>query len=303
MRWRKMGLIYTPDGTQTWAKSHAMLPTPLDMGDGRLRIYVAFVDANTVGRIGYVDVDAHDPARVLAVSKQPVLDIGEPGAFDDNGVNPSSIVRAGDEIRLYYIGYQLGIHVRYLLFAGLAISRDGGATFERHARVPLLERSDGEMLLRSAPNVAADGDAWRMWYVAGDRHIPAGGTTRPTYNVRYIESADGIHWPAEGEVAVDLAGGDEYGLGRPFVSEWGGVQRMFYSVRSHGRGYHLGYAEAADGRNWLRRDQEVGIEVSRTGWDSEMLVWASVCRTEHGTYLFYNGNGYGESGFGYAILE
>ena len=63
-----MGLIYAPDGSQPWAKSHAMLPTPLDMGDGRLRIYVAFVDENTVGRIGYVDVDARDPSRVLEVS-------------------------------------------------------------------------------------------------------------------------------------------------------------------------------------------------------------------------------------------
>ncbi len=303
MRWRKMGLIYAPDGTQPWARSHAMLPTPLDMGDGRLRIYVAFVDENTVGRIGYVDVDAGDPSRVIEVSNTPVLDIGEPGAFDDNGVNPVSVVRAGDEVRLYYMGYQLGVHVRYLLFSGLAISHDGGATFERHARVPVLDRSDRELLLRSAPHVAPDGPPWRMWYVAGDHHVAAGGTTRPTYNVRYIESLDGIHWPAQGEVVVDLESDDEYGLGRPFVTAWDGRSRMFYSVRSHSRGYHLGYAEAADDGTWVRRDEAVGIEVSLAGWDSEMLVWASVCPTEQGVYLFYNGNGYGETGFGYAILE
>ena len=34
-----MGLIYLPDGSLPWARSHAMLPTPLDLGDGRLRIY------------------------------------------------------------------------------------------------------------------------------------------------------------------------------------------------------------------------------------------------------------------------
>ena len=117
-----MGLIYLPDGSLPWARSHAMLPTPLDLGDGRLRIYVASLDDDGVGRIGYVDVDISDPSRVLAVAAEPVLDVGQPGAFDDNGVNPCSVVRWGDEVRLYYIGYQLAVHVRYLLFSGLVRS-------------------------------------------------------------------------------------------------------------------------------------------------------------------------------------
>ncbi len=298
-----MGLIYAPDGSRPWAKSHAMFPTPLDMGDDRLRIYVAFVDENMVGRICYVDVDARDPARILEVSEEPVLDVGEPGAFDDNGVNPFSVVRAGDEVRLYYIGYQLGVNIRYLLFSGLAISLDGGTSFKRHARVPVLDRSDSELLLRSAPHVAAGGPPWRMWYVAGDRHISAGGTTRPTYNVRYIESEDGLRWPTEGAVAIDLQNDDEYGLARPFVTAWNGLYRMFYSVRSHERGYRMGYAVSTDGRTWVRRDEEAGIDISPRGWDSEMIYGASVVRNEHGIFMFYNGNDYGRTGFGYAILE
>ena len=280
-----------------------MLPTPFDLGDGRLRIYVAFVDANTVGRMGYVDVDIRDPGNVLAVSSTPLLDIGEPGAFDDNGVMPVSIVRAGDEVRLYYAGYQLGVHIRYMLFSGLAISRDGGETFDRHARVPVLDRSDSELLLRSAPHVAMGGPPWRMWYVAGDSHIPAGGTTRPTYNLRYIESENGTDWPSSGEVVIELADEDEYGLGRPFVTKWDGLLRMFFSVRSHSRGYRLGYAESVDGRSWVRHDDQAGIDVSSSGWDSEMIYGAAILQTEHGTFMFYNGNDYGRTGFGYAVLE
>lgn len=68
------------------------------LDERRIRVYVAMCDASTVGRIGYVDVDARDPTKVLAVSARPVLDIGEPGCFDDNGVNPISIVRCGDEV-------------------------------------------------------------------------------------------------------------------------------------------------------------------------------------------------------------
>ena len=34
-----------------------------------------------------------------------------------------------------------------------------------------------------------------------------------------------------------------------------------------------------------------------------MLAYPYVIQTPYGTYLFYNGNGFGQSGFGYALLE
>ncbi len=78
---------------------------------------------------------------------------------------------------------------------------------------------------------------------------------------------------------------------------------MFYAVRSHTRGYRMGYAVSDDGRSWTRRDEEVGIDLSPTGWDSEMAQGAAVVVTEFGTYLFYNGNDYGRTGFGWAVLD
>jgi hypothetical protein len=84
---------------------------------------------------------------------------------------------------------------------------------------------------------------------------------------------------------------------------------MFYSYRSAigyrtdpQRSYRLGYAESTDGRNWMRKDIEVGIARSETGWDSEMIEYSYVCKHQGRQYLFYNGNGFGKSGFGYAIL-
>ena len=58
MRWTKKGLVYAPDGRLPWAKKHAFPPTPHFPDDRRLRLYVAFCDEHTVGRVGYVDVDA-----------------------------------------------------------------------------------------------------------------------------------------------------------------------------------------------------------------------------------------------------
>jgi len=155
MDWRKLGRVYVADGDREWAASHAYCPTSIQLDEERIRVYVAFLDRDRVGRVGYVDVDAGDPTKVLDVSKDPVLDVGEAGMFDDNGVTPLSISRDGEEIRLYYAGWQLGVKVRYFLFLGLATSSDGGMSFQRRRRVPVLERSDSEPVVRSSAHEVA----------------------------------------------------------------------------------------------------------------------------------------------------
>jgi len=76
---------------------------------------------------------------------------------------------------------------------------------------------------------------------------------------------------------------------------------MWYSVR--GTAYRIGYAESADGITWQRADPSAGIEVSRSGWDSEMIEYAYVVDRIGARHMFYNGNGYGRSGLGYARLQ
>lgn len=302
MVWEKLGRVYVPDGSSDWAVSHAYLPTAFMLDEETIRVYVAFLGRGRVGRVGFVDVAAADPRRVLAVSRMPALDIGEPGAFDDNGVSPTSVVASGGTLRLYYMGWQLGVRVPYLLFAGLAVSEDGGATFTRYSRTPVLDRAEGEHACRSAPTVLPTEGGWRMWYVGGSRWIDIGGKHVPTYNIRHAESADGISWSSPGIVVLDLADDDEYGLGRPFVRGSPGDYQMWYSIRSRSKGYRLGYATSPDGLVWTRNDGSVGIDVSESGWDSEMICFACVQETKYGVYMFYNGNNHGETGFGAAVL-
>jgi sucrose-6-phosphate hydrolase SacC (GH32 family) len=303
MKWTKHGLIYAPDGRLPWAKHYAFPPTPYFLGDGRLRLYCAFCDAHTVGRVGYVDVDPADPKRVLAVSERPVLDIGEPGCFDENGLLPTSVVPVGDKLYLYYVGYQLGMKVRYYQFQGLAVSEDGGATFRRRRRTPVLDRSDAEPHHRTSAFVMRDGGRFKAWYVGGDRWTEVNGKSLPVYSIKYLESDDGEHWGPTGEPCINLKSDDEHALGRAWVLKGDRLWRMFYSSRTRSKGYRLGYAESADGRRWTRKDDEVGIDVSPDGWDSQMIAYSSVVPYRDKVYLFYNGNNCGQTGFGYAVLE
>ncbi len=302
MRWIKKGLIYGPDGKISWAKKHAFPPTPYFINENTIRVYVAFCDENTVGRVGYVDISAMNPSEVLNVSENPVLDIGNPGAFDENGVLPTSVVQYGDKLYLYYVGYQLGHKVRYYQFQGLAISEDGGNSFIRYTKCPILDRSDHEMLNRTSAFVMCD-NSFKMWYVGGSEWIDIRGKHLPVYNIRYLESSDGKKWGDEGRICIDFKDTDEFAFGRPFVIKHAGLYKMFYSVRTASEGYRPGYAESEDGNNWIRKDEEIGIEVSKSGWDSEMIAYLSIATYKDAVYMFYNGNKFGYDGFGYAVLE
>jgi sucrose-6-phosphate hydrolase SacC (GH32 family) len=232
-----------------------------------------------------------------------VLDIGAPGAFDENGILPTSIVPVGDELYMYYVGYQLGQKVRYYQFQGLAISRDGGDSFERYQRVPVIDRSDAELVNRTSAFVSLENGLFRMWYVGGSEWTQGKDKYLPVYNMRYLESRDGKTWGPEGRVCIDFASDDEHALGKPWVIQHGGLYKMWYSSRTRSKGYRLGYAESPDGVTWTRRDEAVGIDVSPTGWDSEMIAYAAVVPHRDRWYMFYNGNNCGQTGFGYAVLD
>ena len=97
---------------------------------------------------------------------------------------------------------------------------------------------------------------------------------------------------------------NEYALSKPWVIREGNTFKMWYSYRGNGDidTYRIGYAESIDSKIWTRKDDESGINISETGWDSEMICYPSVFTLNSRTYMLYNGNGYGKSGFGLAVL-
>jgi hypothetical protein len=305
MRWHKLGVVYKPDGTRDWAVSHAMVPTPTLLNEREVRVYLSFRDAQNVGRAGYVDVCTDDPLRVLRVSPEPVLDIGLPGTFDENGVLPTCVIDVSPGLKyMYYVGFEVGTRIRYRLLTGLAISRDGGETFVRNSRTPILERSDEELFFRGGPFVLREGNLFKMWYVAGSGWTSVAGKAMPVYDLKYLESADGIEWASAGRTCLDLRDSDEHGYGRPYVIRENGLYRLFYSIRRRSvAAYRLGYAESVDGINWRRLDDQLNFDVSMEGWDSEAVMYSAVITLEDKTYMFYNGNNFGETGFGVAMLE
>lgn len=303
MKWLKRGLIYGPPGDSWWAQRWALQPTPWLRDNGTIRVFCGFRTKEGVSRVGYVDVNADNPSEVLGVSKEPVLDIGAPGAFDENGVVPCVISEREGKLYLYYAGYMLGQKVKFLAFGGLAISEDGGESFKRYSRAPITDRTDDAFCFRAIHCLMNDDGVWRAWYGGGSHYTTTGdGRQLPNYNIRHAISDDGIHLRPDFAVCLDTQG-EEYRVGRPHVIKRDGIYRMLFCAGTPTERYRLAYAESPDGIAWTRKDDAISLVGPQEVWDSEMQAYPCTVMYRDKVYLLYNGNNYGEDGFGYAVLE
>jgi predicted GH43/DUF377 family glycosyl hydrolase len=257
-------------------------------------------DADGRGSIGFVDLDPENPSRVLRVSERPALSSATAASFAPDGVIPLAVVRAGEELRLYYAGFRRREDVRFEAFCGLALSEDGGESFRAHSAEPVVAPSAEGTLFRALHSIRFEGGRWRAWYGAGS-HFRQGETkTLPVYDIRYMESPDGISFPDEGTVCIPVTG-DEYRVGRPWVVPSGDGYEMYFGASTERMHYRLAYATSPDGIVWERDDAALGLAPSAEGWDSEMMAYPAVVSVAGSTYLFYNGNDFGRDGFGYAV--
>lgn len=194
-----------------------------------------------------------------------------------------------------------GSRVRYYPSIGLAISRDNGRSFSKYSQAPIIDRSNEEPFGMASPFVMFDDGKWRMWYASYRKWEIRNGEPWPKYEIRYAESEDGINWKLAGITCIGSE--DQEAVARPWIRKEGNTYRMWFSYRDNFQNYRIGYAESVNCLTWTRLPNLVGIDVSDTGWDSEMLEYPCVISHKDREYMFYNGNNFGEHGVGLAIRK
>ena len=301
MKWNKQGLIFQPAGRVNWIDSYAWVPTVDYLEGDFYKVYFAGRNRDNLSQVGYFVIDINKPNHIVEISKDPVVTLGPLGTFDDSAVVPCWITTHEGLKYMYYVGWMQGKRVPYYAAIGLAISNDGGSTFSKYSRGPLIPKDNVDPYMTASPCVLVEDGLWRLWYMSNTLWTDNGPEILPRYHLRYAESQDGIHWQREGVVAIDFDSDEEYAISRPCVIHEDEKYKMWYSHR--GGTYRIGYAESADGIKWDRKDNEVGIDVSPSGWDSEMIEYAYVINHNGQKYMLYNGNEYGQFGVGLAIAE
>ena len=318
MKWKKIGKIFDPtqhklpNGCVQFAQS----PQALVFEDF-VRIYFStrVVDQNSakyLSRVAFVDMKKN-LRDVIRVSEQTVISLGKLGCFDEHGIFPMSVVRHSGVVYGYTCGWNRRVSVSVDTAIGLAISRDGGLTFQRIGDGPVLAASLHEPCLVGDGFVKIVDGVFHMWYIFGTgwKMFSVGSPPDRTYKIGHAVSSDGINWVKEEarQIIDDRLGADE-SQALPTVITIGERHHMFFCYRkssdfrkNRNRGYRIGHAYSDDLKNWTRDDDNPLLDVTPGDWDSDMLCYPNVFECGGKVHLLYNGNEFGRYGFGLAVLE
>lgn len=301
--WIKKGNIFAPNKNFSWMQSHAANPFAVWQYEDVFRIYFTSRDEESKSHIGFVDVDFSNSYEVLHISETPVIAPGDLGMFDDSGVAMGYYLEIEKVPHIYYLGWNLKVTVPWLNTIGLAKQNLISGNFEKVSRAPLMDRSNEDPFSISYPSILFDNGIYKMWY--GSNLNWGKEQHEMNHVIKYAESKDGYNWKRNNNIAVNLCHKNEYALSKPLVIKEDNKFLMWYSYRGKNEitTYRIGYAESNDGINWIRKDNEVGIDVSKDGWDSEMICYPYIFNHKGDKYMLYNGNGYGKTGFGLAKFE
>ncbi|MES2394526.1 MAG: hypothetical protein V4549_00900 [Bacteroidota bacterium] len=300
MQWKKLGIIFTPDRNLSWQQSHVQNPFPVQLDEHIFRIFFASRDKDNISRSGYFDLDMQNIYAPKKYCTTPVLDIGELGAFDDCGAMPHCIIQKEDEFILYYTGWTKAVEVPFLFFIGAAKSKSLSGPFVRVSRAPIIGRNFFDPYLTCAPYVLKIEDKYIMYYISGLKWEKNDQNVKHYYTIKAAESSDALNWITNDKIIIELEK-EEYALARPVLFFDKGKYELWFSYRGGANTYRIGLAISDDLKKWKRED--VDLPLSDEGWDSEMVCYAHPFFYKEKKYLLYNGNDYGASGSGLAMLS
>lgn len=304
--WERQGLLVRVQAEQGWT-SHAQGPTVLELAPRLWRIYFAGRDASNRATVRAVDVDPGDGMRVVARHLSPLLSPGEVGCFDSMGLGPSCALRIDGRVHLYYTGVYVRQDVRFQLSVGLAIG-DDGLTFRRASAGPVWAAGLDDPYFVSTPCIRPDAGGYRMWYVSGTGWIYGAGGVEPTYALRTCWSPDGLTWGPRSRLALQPTG-TATALGRPWVTAEADGLRLWFCQRGddfrHAGSEAYRIASLPLDSTGAAKGTPIPVAFSPPPhpgeFDDWMQAYCCVMPWQGGHVMFYNGNGFGEAGFGWAI--
>ena len=299
-RWRKLGVLYAPSHNRSRKLlTHAANPLAINREGDVYRIFYSGRDSCNRSSVGAVDVDIVRRKAVFELA-EPAFEHGPKGSFYADGVSCGNCYVVDGVRYMLFMGWQSPADRHWRGDIGrLIVSSDFSLRLEGDA--PFLSSNDVDPISLSYPWVMDCGDCYRMWY--GSTLSWDVGNGEMLHVLHQATSVDGHIWRREG-LAVPYQLGVAQAFSRPTVANrsTGGFE-MWFSYRSgKGETYRIGYATSEDGSRWKLDLAEAGIDVSPSGWDSRMIEYPFVFDHRGLRYMLYNGDGFGQTGFGLAVL-
>lgn len=300
--WKKLGQIYVPKQGARHPKlvSHAANPLPVHLEGNVYRVFFSGRDERNRSSVGAVDIDLVE-FRVVKEHYLPFFEHGPEGTFFADGVSIGNCYEVEGVRYILFMGWQNPGNRHWRGDIGrLILTSD--FTLELESLLPFMGRDETDPISLSYPWVQpSQENGFEMWY--GSTHTWDAGNGEMLHVIHHASSQDGHQWNRTG-LAVPFEIGRAQAFSRPtVVQNKKGDLDMYFSYRSgSGESYRIGYATSENGVNWKLDLDSAGIEVSTADWDSEMIEYPFVFDHDGERYMLYNGNGYGKTGFGLAVL-
>lgn len=300
--WRKLGLLYCPSISNRHPKllTHAANPLPLLLEGDVYRIFYSGRDIHNRSSVGAVDIDILKKSIVNDYAN-PLFTHGPKGSFYSDGVSIGNCYEADGKRYLLFMGWQSEPDRHWRGDIGRLIVRSD-FSLELDRIDPFMGSDSDDPVSLSYPWVIKENKfTYSMWY--GSTIDWDAGNGEMTHVIKYATSRDGHNWARQG-LSVPYKLGIAQAFSRPTVVRDGESDyKMWFSYRSgRGQSYRIGYATSLNGKTWDLDLMGSGIDVSLIGWDSEMIEYPYVFDHKGERYMLYNGNQFGKTGFGLAVM-
>jgi hypothetical protein len=299
MYWKKIGQIYTVNSQHPLTVSHASNPLALHLEGDVFRIFFSARDATNKSSVTYADINIETHELVYDHQK-PLITYGPEDSFYSHGLSIGNLYQSNNQSFIGFMAWQIRgkDHWRGEIGRLELINKDQLILNPNSA---FMGSDSEDPISLSFPFVLFDEGLYKMWYGSTIDWNSENGEM--IHVIKYATSKDGENWIRHG-IAVPFELGVAQAFSRPAVLKRNNSWHMWFSYRSgDGTPYRIGYARSLDGSSWTLDLPKAGIDVSTSGWDSEMICYPFLIEHKQNTYMLYNGNSYGKDGFGIAIFE
>jgi hypothetical protein len=299
MKWKKLGRIYCPQHQHQKLHTHAANPLAVHLAGNVFRVFYSGRDAQNRSSVSFVDIDVLKLSVVYS-HPEPVFEHGAEDSFYSHGVSIGNIYKVDGVSYILFMGWKNLPGEHWWGQVG-RLRLDANTSIFLDPETPFMTIDEEDPISMSYPWVLLDRGVYKMWY--GSTTTWDVGNGEMEHLIKYATSLDGNVWQKHGQ-AIPCQLGVAQAFSRPTVISDENGYHMWFSYRGRiGVTYRIGYAFSRDGVQWENRLDETGIDVSDTGWDSEMIEYPFVFDHDGSRFMLYNGNGNGKTGFGLAIQE
>ena len=298
-KWIKKGKIFKNNSDNEYLKSHSSNPLAIHLQDDVYRIFYNSRNKKNASSVAYFDFDILNNVIVNS-------DLLPKFKFDFLN-NTNSGISLGENIVFNSKNY-IGTMIWYIEEGKHWYGKIG--KLELDGNYEIVQNKDNYILLD------LDGEnpislSYPSFYEFESKIFMIYGSTldwnvdgEDMIHVLKISSSTNFKdWKFEQTLPYELGKFQAFSRPSVYVDKIDSSIHLWFSYREGtGDKYKIGYGNFSDSQ-WKLYSDKYTLEVSENGWDSEMVEYPNVFNHKDKLYMLYNGNSYGETGIGLAVLE